>query len=209
MEQASDKPLIESQRDLLSSYGSSAPETNRLAEAQRDLLSSYVNAAAPSADSKLGSYSDKSGDQSADAKLGTYSDAKSSGGDSADSKLTSYGSDASAGKLPVAVGDESAANAPPSEAKSKYITEHVRDWNGEFQRAMEMEPSPQKFMLLKSVALDFVETAKLYGRVRGSPPSLCVCALCVAFRVCVLRYLVCVLVTQCACRLSSARRDFQ
>lgn len=200
MEQASDKPLVEPQRDLLSSYGNTAPATSRLAEAQRDLLSPYGNVAARSADSKLGSYSDKSGDQSADAKLGTYGDAKSSGSDSADSKLTSYGSDASTGKLLVAEGEES-ANAPPSEAKSKYITDHVRDWNAEFQRAMEMEPSPQKFMVLKSVALDFVETAKLYGRVRRSPPLLSVCAL----RTLCARSLV----TQCACRSSSARRDCQ
>lgn len=125
-------------RDLLASYGE--PGTN-------SKLQVFANEKNDTGDTKLQAYGDDRASSrtlavedgrlatyGADGtdKLGAYTSEKRDSGDNKLLAYTSPNSASSAGRsavLPVVAGGK----PPPGPAKSKYITEHVRDWNADFQ----------------------------------------------------------------------------
>lgn len=50
--------------------------------------------------------------------------------------------------------------------RNKFIMNSTRDWNAEFQAALEVPEGLEKSLALKSIAYDFVQTATTYGKVR-------------------------------------------
>lgn len=49
--------------------------------------------------------------------------------------------------------------------RNKFIMNSTRDWNAEFQAALEAPEGLEKSLALKSIAYDFVQTSTTYGKV--------------------------------------------
>lgn len=57
--------------------------------------------------------------------------------------------------------------------RNRFIELNTRDWNAEFQTALEAPEGLEKCLALKSIAYDFVDTATTYGKVRLGAVFVC------------------------------------
>lgn len=154
------EPIGQASRDPFAQYGSEdAASSNKLAVYGADKGSEGADAKlqaygeANNADSKLATYGSSSSSNDNNSKLETYG---SDDAGKSDDKLGTYstpdaskdakskpsgGSSSVRTSLPVDKGD-------PKSAKSKFITEHVRDWNGDFQvRAVSLQQIGEHFIV--------------------------------------------------------------